>query len=67
MAPAQQTYIADKLSVFLGQYDVRSVCHWTVFHLVDVLPVVFLVIYQKNTFLSSVLTLNILQNTELWL
>lgn len=49
MVSAQQTYIADKLSVFLGQYDVRSVCYWTVFHLVDVLPVVFLVIFKKKT------------------
>lgn len=47
MVSAQQTYVADKLSVFLGQYDVRGVRHWTVFHLVNVLPVVFLVIYKK--------------------
>lgn len=36
------TYIADKLSIFLGQNNVRCVCHRLVLHLVNVLPVVLL-------------------------
>lgn len=36
------TYIADKLSILLGQNDLRCFCHRLVLDLVNVLPVVLL-------------------------
>lgn len=37
-------HVADEPSVLLGQQDVGGVGHWAVLHLVNVLPVVFLII-----------------------